>query len=387
MFLDGPIWWLLAVPMPFVVGWVVWRRRGRRSPYIIGEQMAQARAAEEQRLSKPNIGPSPLPTDLNYGAFPGEFSIADPKISPLDNQLADLCHRFAGSGLTGRSQLRHSASMDDFYTLLLFGKRSAVFAMRTRDKKHVVDGLTAVAMIEQDRIDFQDALSTLSLLHHAIKAIGANPADLFLESASLAEPKMSKLILGFLKGSEDYKDIQKSWGYTVVETKGGPGFLGWSTEPYQPTYPMDQIAFALASYLEKDQNQPTSITLASNLPAVWLSSADNRCLNEALKSVRAAVTVDCGLRFQKSNGLAHQTLMIFLVEVSDEAAAGSLLRMSGEKRSRPADHVMVGVKVDRLFCLAVQRSFVAGEPPFETTSTIERLSKGISAVLKLHVRT
>lgn len=385
--LSGIAFWLFAVPILFGLGWVLWKRLRSPRPYVIGEQMAQARSAEERRLSKPNIAPSPLPSDLHYDASQGEFSLADPELCPLDSELTALCHRFAGSSPAGRSQLRKSANMDDFYTLLLFSKRSAVFAMRTREKRYVVDGLTAIAMIQKDRIDFRDALWALSLLHHAANAIGKNSVDLFDKAAALAEPKMSKVIVGFLMQSDDYKDIQKSWGYKVIETKGGPGFVGWGAETYQPTYPLDQISLALASYLEKGQYQPTSITLACNLPAVWLSSADNRRLNDALKSVRAAVRINCTLRSEKSEGLGHQILMIFLVEFSDEAAAGSLLRLSEVKRSRPADYVMAGVKVGRLFCLAVERSFIGGEAPFETVSTMQRLSSGIADVLRLYART
>ena len=106
--------------------------------------------------------------------------------------------------------------MQDFYTLLSFSQRSAVFAMRDRKTERIVDGLTAVAMIEKSRIDFRDALGTLSLLLHAALAIGANVEGLFGNAASLAAPEISELIQGFLKRSENERDIQKSWGYAVV---------------------------------------------------------------------------------------------------------------------------------------------------------------------------
>ena len=189
-----------------VIGWVVWKKLRPSEPYVIGEQMALAQRAEQARLSNPTAGPSPLPANQHYDSSLGDLDLSDPPKHPLDDELSALFHRFAASDPAGRSRLRDSASMDDFYTLLSFSRRSAVFAMRDRKTEHVIDGLTAVAMIEQSRIDFRDALVALSLLHHAARAIGANVDDLFGKASSLAEPKMSELIQGFLKRSEDQRD-------------------------------------------------------------------------------------------------------------------------------------------------------------------------------------
>ena len=41
--------------------------------------------------------------------------------------------------------------MDEFYKLLKFAQRLAVFALRNKDAELVQDGLTALAMIEAKR--------------------------------------------------------------------------------------------------------------------------------------------------------------------------------------------------------------------------------------------
>jgi hypothetical protein len=348
--------------------------------------MAQAQRTEQARLSKSKVDPSPLSANLHYDRWLGDLDISDPVKRPLDDDLGALCRRYAASDPPGRSRLRGSASMEDFYTLLSFSRRSAVFAMRDREADHVVDGLTAIAMIEQNRIDFRDALAALSLLHHSARVIGANVDDLFGKAATLAEPKMSELIVGFLKRSEDERDIQKSWGYTVVETKEGPGFVGWGFKSYQPSYPLDQVGLALAQLVKRDKYEPASITLASDFPAVWLSSVDDNALKRALTSVRGAVTIHSSLRPQESPDYQQQALMIFLVELRDEAAAGSLLQLSEEKRNRPSALAIVAAKEGRLFCLAVGRSIRAGTASFETTASIQRFSMGIADVLKGHVQ-
>jgi len=319
---------------------------------------------------------------LHYDRWLGDLDLSDPAKSPLDDELSALCHRFAMTDLAGRSQLRNSASLDDFYSLLSFSRRSAVFAMRDRRTEHVIDGLRAIAMIEQSRIDFRDALGALSLLHHAARAIGAKLDDLFGKAASLAEPKMSELILGFLNRSEDQRDIRKSWGHTVIETKAGPGFAGWGFESYQASYPLDQIGLALAQLVKRDKYQPASVTLASQPPAVWLSSVDDNALKLALTSVRGAVTIHADLRPQESPDYKEQHLMIFLAELDDEAAARSLFRLSQEKQSRISNFAMIAANEGRLFCLAVARSIMAVKPSFETHASMQRFSIGIAAVLK-----
>jgi hypothetical protein len=346
--------------------------------------MAQAQRAERARLANNKVEPSPLPANLHYDRWLGDLDLSDPVRRPLDDELGSLCQRFASGDLLSRSRLRDSASMGDFYRLLSFSRRSAVFAMRDRSTEHVINGLAAVSMIEPSRIDFRDALGALSLLHHAARSIGADVEDLFGRAASLADPKMSELIVGFLKRSEDQRDIRKSFGYSVVETKGGPGFVSWGFRSYQPSYPLEQVGLALAQLVRRDKYEPASVTLASDLPAFWLSSVNDAELNRALASIRGAITINADLRPQEFPDFEHQALLIFLVEVDDETAAESLFRLSQEKQARPKDFAMAAAKQGRLFCLVNARSIMAGKPSSESQASIQRFSRGIAEVLKEH---
>src|SRR5512140_1054736 len=120
--------WLLVAVAVCAIGWMIWKRTRPSQRYVIGEQMAQAQVAEQARLSSPNVAPSPLPARPHYSLE--DLELSDPPKCPLDDELSALCHRFARSSPADRSQLRESASMNDFYTLLSFSRRSAVFAMR-----------------------------------------------------------------------------------------------------------------------------------------------------------------------------------------------------------------------------------------------------------------
>jgi hypothetical protein len=323
-----------------------------------------------------------LPANLHYDVWRGDFDLVDPARNPLDEKLSALCRAFAKGDMADRLRVRDSASVDDFYTLLAFARRSGVTAMRDRRPEHIVDGFTAIAMIERSRIDFRDALMALSLLNHAGGVVDANPEGLLADAAALAEPTMSELILGFRRQSQDYKDIRKSWGYTVIETEAGPGFIGWGFRSYEPTYPLDQIALTLAGLAKRDKYGSATITLASDLPAVWLSNVDNKALRCALTSVRAVATVRADLRPQESSDYKSQFLVIFLAELNDETSAQSLLRLAEEKETQPNSFAMVGVNLGRLFCLVIGRSFTAGKAAFEDQSSIRRFSAPIAEAVK-----
>lgn len=127
-----------------------WKRRPRT--VVIGQEMANGRAAEQQRLANPPAVPSPMPA-ATYGADEGHLGFLNPTPLALDSQLAELCRRTAALEPSARARIRESISMDEFYTLLAFSRRMALFALRERSVGRLRDGLNAIALIELARID------------------------------------------------------------------------------------------------------------------------------------------------------------------------------------------------------------------------------------------
>lgn len=161
--------------------------------------------------------------------------------------------------------------MDDLYTLLSYGKRAAVFALRERSAQPLIDGLRAIAMIEAERTDPRDILWTLALLHHAAERIGQEPERLFRDAASLAEPQVAQMLVDFPRQSASERDLKHSWGYEELSTPNGPGLIGWGFEEYDPTYDLKLVAVEIAHLLGLDRYQTDEVQIASDLPAVWLS--------------------------------------------------------------------------------------------------------------------
>jgi hypothetical protein len=376
-----PGWWIIAVAIGlfiFILVFAIVHQQKKREPYVIGENLARANALEQQRKLKGDAGKSPLP-DNQYDFWRGEQSLINPHKIPLDSTLGDLCQDFTNRDEPARQQIRHSISMDEFYTLLTFSMRAAVFAMREQNKEWLVKGLTALSMIEAKRTDFRDILVALSLLHHSAQRIQANPDQLLRNAAALSEPDVSKLITEFIERPPDDKDLRTSWGQDEVETKDGTGFIGWGFKSYHPTYDLKRLSLEIADLIASDKYQPQSIDVATDLPAVWLKSPENPAVETLIGTARGGASIHAWLRPNEHPQAAQQTLMVFLIEVPDKRTAQALLEMS--KRKKPAEHGMIGVAENNLFCLVIGESTTRGVDSFETTEKLNRFSKGIAELL------
>ena len=317
--------------------------------------------------------------DGNYDFWRGETYLINPAPSALDSTLRKLCQSFAKSGAKSRAKTRASISMDEFYTLLTFSKRASVFGIRERNAAWLVDGLTALSMIELDRVDFRDVIVSVSLLHHSAVRIGQNANQLLSDAAALSEPKVSELIKDFINRPPEDKVLRAKWGYDEVETRDGIGFIGWEFNVYNPTYDLKKIAVDLAEYIAADKYQPDFVSIATDLPDYWLRTKDSSSLDKSLLAVRGGASVSGKLRPNEHPDHESQMFTVFLVEVADESVAKTLLELS--KKKKHADYCMLGLAEGKLFCLVVARSLVTGKKAFESSDSLARFSKGIAGIL------
>lgn len=368
---------VIAISILMILVVVILRAR-KKETYVLGEEYAKAVAAEQQRKQNTDGRKSPMPA-MKYDSWRGEDSLINPVKNSLDSELAGLSQKFAKSDTQARANMRTSISMDEFYTLLNFSERAAVFAMREKSVEWVNNGLTAIAMIEVERTDFRDILMALSLLYHSAGKVGANADQLFRDAAKLSEPKVATLLTGFVERPAEEKDIRASWGYDEVETRDGVGFIGWGNEAYQPTGDFKKVAIDIADLVSKDKYQSSSVDVASELPSVWLKSAENPSLESVLQKVRAGGSIHAKLRPNEHPSYESQVLMIFLVEMQDERAAKELQEMS--VRKRPTEYSMVGVSNGKLFCLVIGESFQQGVASVETAESLARFKAGIKEIL------
>src|SRR5215472_17425825 len=354
---------------------------GDKNVFVIGQQMADARRKEEERLAASGAEKSPL-AGLSYDKWAGDFDLTDPKRVPLDDELAAFCRGFSTSEAGTRQHFRRSIGMDEFYTLLTFARRSAVFALRARDVSHIEDGLAAVAIIDPSRVDFRDAVVAISLLDHASRAIGAADRGPFIFAASVADEVMAQRMLEFVELPPSERDIRTMSGYVQVDADTGPGFMNWNLAPYRPTCRLDRVALAVARLVAADAYQPSSITLASDLPRVWFSQHDRLALTNALRSIRAGALVHADLRPSDAYDNRNQSLMAFIVEVKSEHFAHDLYRIAQQTITMARPFASTAVTAGRLFSLVVARSFVLGTANHETDASLQRFTVGLTRILE-----
>ena len=347
-------------------------------PVVLGQQIADARKHEQTRLQTGNTTPSPLPQS-DYKPRLGEWELLNPVHSDFDVQIQKTCKLFAALSEANRANFTSAISMDEFYKVIEFARRVAVFALRDKDAELLQDGLTALAMIEAKRTDFRDILWALALLHHTGSRIGVDADSLIRDIARIAEPETRDLFTGFAGHNERYKSLKDSWGYLEVETASGRGFVRWGFKPYAPKTDLLTTAMKIASIIDADSYRTESIELATELPDLWLRTSEPSPLKEMLAKFCAGALITARLSADKHAQASSQQFTVFLVEMDSPDSANILLKHSQSKK--PNDYSMLGIAAGQIFCLVIARSFVQGVAAFEKDDSLNRFQKQIQQAI------
>ena len=174
-------------------------------------------------------------------------TLLDPRRAAVDDELRRLCARFRSRP----GGVRNSLTAEELYVLLNFARRAAVFAMRERDASWIADGLTAVALADDERVDAAELPPTLGLLHHAAMFIGADAAALFAAAAKQATSSVARFFRSpaFL-----------GWEETAT------GFVRREGSQYRPSRDLLRTAIDVRTLLERDRYRVTDIVLGAALP-------------------------------------------------------------------------------------------------------------------------
>jgi len=188
---------------------------------------------QEKNTRARNHEKSPMPEET-YRNLPDERPLYNPKMNSLDKKIISVVKNYKESDSAEKHDIRKALSKDEIATLLLFSKRSSIFAIRLNDFEYLLGAIEAIGMIEAKRCNNRDILASLSLLNYAGKKLKADVDEFFLNVANESDKNTSGLIRGFIKRSNTEKDITKSWGFFPIETENGPGFLQTDFEKHIP---------------------------------------------------------------------------------------------------------------------------------------------------------
>lgn len=352
-----------------------------RGQIVLGQDFANARDAERRHQLSHANETSPMPAD-KYEVWRGDFDLFDLEPLPLDADIRKVCRVFREASTQEQRAMRDAMSMDDFYTLLNFGKRASVQAIRSEGVSIADDGLTAIAMIDLERIDYRDATMSLGLLDHALQRLGANADESIEQASRLAMPKIAELLLRHTERPTDHRRLS-SWCYEEIESSRGIGFVSRGIDPYAPLSDLFSVAMDIAAVINGDIYR-ADVQLASSMPEVWLRGHDDAAVSDALASVTGGVTVEGRLVSEKNEKNPHrfaQQLTVFLIETGSEEFANKLLAIS----KLPAKwHFRLGAASGKLFALMVARSLQQGVDDFESAESLQRFESSLRRALDRH---
>lgn len=313
-----------------------------------------------------------------YDVWAGHQDLAHVIENDIDRQLRSRVIAFATNDADARAEFRSNLTGEDADALHTFARRAAVLAIRSSRADRFTEGLVAVSILDSTRADYRDILWSLAFLNHAGERIGADIRQAVGYAASLSDPKTSERMLGFFARPMSGKDLRTAWGYDDVITEEGAGFIGWGllgVGKFRPRLDFKKLTLDVADLLAKDRYQPTVVSVASEVPAVWFRK---RLGGLPLSTVRAAGTIHGDLRPDHHSDRQPQKLMVFLVECA--SAVGSMALEHVVRRSE--SHVSLAVRARDLFSLVIASSCVHGVAPYETPRSLTRLTLPLKTILQ-----
>ena len=368
------IWAAVAAIVAATAIFVVLTRRNRSDAVVLGQQFAVASANEAARLASGNVGPSPMPNG-QYDHERGDDDLTSVTERPLDRELQTLVRAFKSWSPETRAESRRGISLAEQYTLIHFAKRSSVMALQEKSTARCEDGLLALAMIDETRIDPRDAAWAVGILGHAIEATGADKERLVKDAAALATPGMAKILTGARERAE-----LSAWGYRQIRTgNGGIGLIRSGGARYEPTLDMTGLALRLAANLRRGR-YTADPELASEVPAVWFASAHRAEAEELLKKAPAAISIQGTLRKAYTDKPFAQQFVQWVVEMPSAEEANRLVDYVGVNTPQPA-RFTIGLASGRLFSLLVAGSSMEGVKPFESPESLAAIASETRALL------
>ena len=369
------VWVAIAALVVAAAIIVVVARRSGGETFVLGQQMAVAHANEAARLASGSVAPSPMPKG-EYDQESGDDDFAAVAERPLDKELQGLVRAFKGWTPEKRAEARGGISMHEQYTLIHFAKRCSVLALNERSTARAEDGLLAVAMIDETRIDPRDGAWAVGLLAHALEVAGTDGQRVVSEAAALATPAMAKIVMGAREGSR-----LSEWGYAQIQNEHGDvGLVRSGFERYEPTIDMTALALRLAASLRHGR-YIADPELAAEVPVIWFEKAHRSSAEQLLMRALGSVSVNGKLRRAYTNEPFSQQFVQWVVEMPSAEDARTLARYVGVN-TRLGGQFVIGVASGRLFSLLVAGSVMEGVAPFETRESLAPLVDQTRALLQ-----
>jgi hypothetical protein len=215
------------------------------------------------------------------------------------------------------------------------------------------------------------------LVAFALQRTGCDVAAVLGEVAAVATTETRDTILGF--AAEPPTSLTE-WGFEIVETRDGTVLVSTNYERYEPTSDLVSIALAVADALSDDQYLVGSITVASDLPEVWLRGPHHDEAVAATSRMLACASVHASQRSASGAGMPDQMFLVFIAEMQSRRDADTVALAA---RTNDRDGASLGISSGSVCCIAVARSVVVDVEPIEDRRSIGRFAGAFSKALEV----
>jgi len=350
----------------------------KKQEFVIGNEMAEADKNEQQRLNSNDLVESPL-GNQKYSDFEGGTTFQNPTEVELDKKIIQITKEYQSSSEEERVKIRKSISKNDIYTILSFCKRVTVFGLRGQNE-NITFGLAALSMVEVERCDYRDALVSIAFLNHGIERIKLNADELYEEAINLANPRMKELLSSFKELDPKSKKIETMAGFTEYQFESGIGFIPCGYEKYNPQRDLPSIAFTIGKEIEKDKYQAADISIAQELPIVWIKGKSEDDVKRVLNQSLGTVSLQAYIREEFTKDWVSQMFLFYLVEFENENKATEFKKLLGEEGTDKFAR-MFG-SVENIFYILISRSTTVGVEDYETNESLQRLRELIERKIR-----
>lgn len=274
--------------------------------------MVAALEAEQAHEAANPGSESPL-TDLAYN----QLDLARFTPNPTDEAIRD---RLEGWHHRAADDLRRRLAMDDFYTLLAFARRAAVRSLRDDDPQWAKAAAQGLSLIAADRIDQRDLAWATAVVAWQLQRVSEQARSTLLAAAEAADAGAAVILREFTHNPP--ANLRDEWGLDLIDTPKGVGLsqVDYSA-PYHPSADLVAAAVSLADAIDGHGYLADNITVATDLPDVWLRGAHHEQASLALERVLGCVSISGDPRPETGAAPMTQMLTAWIVELANDADA------------------------------------------------------------------
>jgi hypothetical protein len=329
---------------------------------VLGAELARARSAELAHQQRGG-GTSPL-AHVRYDLDRGEFSLSELAASPLDHIVGSFIEQAMRQDPADRGRIISALTMDDFYTLMTFGRRCVVITLQEGSARAARAGLNGLSLIDLERVDWRDVTVAAALLSYAVGRSGSDARAVFRAASSAAGAQIAQILSRF---ADEPVSSLRPWGMREIGAADGIGLVDDDGEPYAPTADLRSISRAIARLVEADVWKIDQVTTGSAVAQAGLRKGDvsAEATVAALQRILACLSINGRMAEEASSTIPTQYLLIYVLQAGTDTDARMIAEAAAPGQSD--GFAALSVRNGPLLAIMIARSVRAGVASYEHT--------------------